>query len=153
MIETLETVPRFAGSIPEPYASLVEDEGILLLAEGVSASLFMPYFRAPRKFFWRSRQWYNATLALSNKRLLAISRRPTNYVYPAINVPFSDSRFQQMRFDLEKDDTLVVSHKAALFCDEWSGTLEHRFRTADAPRIVALLRQHAVQMPDGVPVK
>lgn len=132
----LET--RIVGRLPEPYASVLGREGLLLLAEGVQGSLFMPYFRAPGKISWRHRRWLTVTLALSNARFLVI-RHVAN---PVIHVPLSDPRFRKIRFDSD-GDTLVVAHDAGLFRPDWSGELEYRFRVPDAGRWRELLQQNA----------
>jgi hypothetical protein len=125
------------GKIPASLLSELQQEGILLLDEGVNGSVTYRNFRAPgRASSWR-RQWFSASIAVTNIRLLALS-----YAKPIINVPLADERIHAMRFS-EDNAALCVAFDAALFHSDWSGAIEYRFRTSQAQRCLELVRQQS----------
>ena len=123
------------GKIPERLRSQLQSEGIILLDEAVKGSVTYRDFRRPGKRDGWRRQWYIASIALTKVRLLALWN--TN---PIINVPLTDERIRAMRYSLEKDGAvLCIAFDAGLFHDDWSGTIEYRFRTPEAQRFLELL--------------
>src|SRR3954471_1825603 len=93
-----------AGKFPEPLAAQLKGEGILFLDEGVKGSVTYLDFRAPGRYTnWR-RQWYTASIALTEQRLMAL-----RYSQTIINVPLADERIHKMQFSLEEGDTLLVA--------------------------------------------
>jgi hypothetical protein len=115
------------GKIPGQLSATLQSEGIVLLDEGIAASVTYLDFRAPgKRSNWR-RQWFTGAIALTQVRLVALQ-----YSTTAINVPADDERLRSMRFSVEEETTLVVAFDPALFHDDWSGTMEYRFRTSQA---------------------
>jgi len=55
-----------------------------------------------------------------------------------INTDFDDLRFSGISFTVD-EGILIVTHDASLYRDDWSGSLEYRFRTPEADRIVELV--------------
>ena|SRR5215831_3754921 len=127
------------GGIPEPLRSQLQTEGVTLLDESVKGSVTYRDFKAPgKREVWR-RQWYVASLALTKVRLLAL--RGNNKI---IDVPLADERLCAMRFSLEKSGAVFcVAFDAGLFHDDWSGTIEYRFRSQEAQHFLELLPRRA----------
>lgn len=127
------------GKIPEQLATQLKEEGILLLDEGIKGSVTYIDFRAPGRYSnWR-RQWYTASIALTELRLVAL-----RYSQTIINVPLTDERIRSMQFSLEEGDTLMVAFDPALFHQDWSGKIECRFRTVQAQVFLDKLREGTV---------
>jgi len=124
------------GKIPAPLLAQLSSEGILLLDEGIRGSVTYLGFRAPGKYCSWKRQWYTASIALTKERLLAL-----RHSRPIINVPFTDRRIRELRCLHENGGTLLVAFDASLFHDDWSGTIEYRFRTPQAHAFVDRLRE------------
>ena len=124
------------GKIPEPLAATLKREGILVLDEGIRGTATYRNFRAPGRYSNLKRQWYTASIALTKARLVGL-----RYGQPIIDVPLTDERVRSLRFSLEGRDTLCVTFDAALFHDDWSGTIEYRFRTPQAQVFLDNLRQ------------
>lgn len=125
------------GKIPAPVMNDLQQEGIILLDEGVSGSTTFLNFRAPgRRYAWR-RQWYTASIALTRTRLLALQ-----YASQIINVPLTDERLAKLRFSVENNATVFcIAFDASLFHADWSGTIEYRFRTEQASQFEQDLRE------------
>ena len=122
------------GKMPEQFKAALNSEGILLFDEGIKASVTYLDFRAPGKRFGWRRQWFSGCIALTQVRLVALQ-----YSNPAINVPFTDDRIRRLRLSIEGDETLLIAFDPSLFHDDWSGTLEYRFRTSQAKAFLEIL--------------
>jgi hypothetical protein len=130
------------GKIPAPLMSELKSEGIVLIDEGVKGSVTYRNFSAPgRRSNWR-RQWVTASIVLTNQRLVGLT-----YSSLAINVPLADDRIHAMNIHQEKGGALCVAFDVSLFHADWSGTIEYRFKTPEASRLVELL-QSAASPPD-----
>ena len=125
------------GKLPEPLMSQLKNEGIILLDEAVKGSVTYRDFHRPGKSTGWERRWFTSSIILTKARLLALWSSN-----PIINVPLADERIRAMQYSLEKGGAvLCVSFDAALFHDDWSGTIEYRFRTPEAQRFLELLQQ------------
>jgi hypothetical protein len=115
------------GRMPAQWRAAIDSEGIVLMDEGIGGSITYRDFSAPgRRSSWR-KVAFSGSIALTKARLLALQ-----YANPVINVPLDDQRLQQMQFSVEGEDKLLVAFNANLFHNDWSGTIEYRFRTARA---------------------
>ena len=128
-----------AGKIPEPLATQLKGEGILLWDEGIKGSVTYIDFRSPGRYSSWRRQWYTASIALTEARLMAL-----RYSQMIINVPLKDERIRSMQFSPEERETLLVAFDAALFHNDWSGKIEYRFRTAQVQVFLDRLRERTV---------
>jgi len=127
-----------AGKVPAPLMSQLNAEGIVLFDEGVKGSVTYHNFRAPgRRSSWR-RQGFAGSIALTKLRLVALA-----YSNFTINVPLADERIRAMRYSLESNGALCVAFDASLFHADWSGTIEYRFKTPEAQRLLELLQKGA----------
>lgn len=115
------------GKFPQQYNAALRSEGIILADEGIKGSVTYLNFRSPQRYANWKRQWHTASIALTNARLLAFS-----YSSPIIDVPVTDERFRCLQFSLADENTLLVTFDASLFRNDWSGTLEYRFQTAQS---------------------
>ena len=123
------------GKIPDQFNAQIQSEGILLQDEGIPGSVTYSSFHRPGRYdSWR-RQWYTASLAITETRFLALA-----YSRPAIDVPFADERFRSLEFSLEKNDRLRVAFDASLFHADWSGKIDYRFGTSQAQAFLDLLK-------------
>jgi len=119
------------GKLPAEYVAALEKEGIILFDEAIRGTVTYRNFRAPGRYSNWKRQWYSASIILTEKRLLALRLRSE-----IIDVPFTDERFRRLQFALEDETTLLVAFDAALFHSDWSGTIEYRFQTARAKALL-----------------
>ena len=125
------------GRMPAQWRSTIESEGVVLFDEGIGGSITYRDFRAPgKRFAWR-KVAFSGSIALTKTRLVALQ-----YANPAINVPLDEPRLKQMQFSVEGEDTLLVAFNANLFHNDWSGTIEYRFRTEHARAFVKELTWH-----------
>jgi hypothetical protein len=115
------------GKIPAQWRTTIESEGVVLIDEGIGGTVTYRDFRSPgRRASWK-KSAFSGAIALTRKRLLALQ-----FSSPVINVPLDDERLQQMKFSVEGEDKILIAFNANLFHNDWSGTLEYRFRTPQA---------------------
>ena len=125
-----------AGKIPAPLMSELNAEGIVVFDEGVKGSVTYRNFSAPgKRFSWR-RQGFSGSIALTKLRLVAVA-----FSKFLINVPVTDERLHAIHFSVEDNGSFCVTFDASLFHDDWSGTIEYRFKTPEAQRLVELLHR------------
>lgn len=115
------------GKIPAQYRAALESEGVLLSDEGIKGTVTYRNFRAPGRYSKWKRQWYSASIILTKTRLLAF--RHSSQI---IDVPLADERFRRLQFSLEDESNLLIAFDASLFHNDWSGTIEYRFKTPHA---------------------
>ena len=124
------------GRMPQQWRSTIDSEGVVLFDEGIGGSITYRDFSAPgRRSSWR-KVAFSGSIALTKTRLVALQ-----YANPAINVPLDDSRLHQIQFSVEGEDKLLVAFNANLFHNDWSGTIEYRFRTEQALAFLKSLRR------------
>jgi hypothetical protein len=124
------------GKIPAPLFAQLNAEGMVLFDEGIKGSVTYRDFRAPRRHAnWR-RTGFAGSIALTRERLVGLSF--SNFV---INVPLVDERIRAVHFSVEENGALCMAFDAGLFHADWSGSIECRFRTPEARRLIDLLHK------------
>lgn len=118
------------GRIPKLLGDRLRMEGIVIADEGISGSVTYRDFRAPGRYSSWRKQAFIGSIVITNIRLVGLMSARF-----AVNVPFSDARIRQLRFSRERD-RLVIALDASLFHDDWSGTIEYRYRTSQAADII-----------------
>jgi hypothetical protein len=126
------------GKIPGRVLPGLEQEGIVLLEEGIGGSVTFRNFRAPgKRYSWR-RSWFTGSLVLTRMRVAAFA-----FSKPIIDVPLGDDRLEELRCSLEGEATLCVRFDPAAFHEDWSGQVECRFSTPRARSFLEKLEEHA----------
>ena len=122
------------GRMPPQIKSELSSEGLIVFDEAVKSSITYRDFRAPGKYSSWRRQWFTGCVALTEVRLVALQ-----FNNLAINVPFTDERIRKMNFKAD-EDSLFVAFDAGLFHNDWSGTIEYKFRSDHAAKILEKLQ-------------
>jgi hypothetical protein len=123
------------GKVPAPLMAELNGEGMVVFDEGIKGSVTYRDFAAPGKRFLWKRQGFAGSIALTKLRLVAIAFG--NFL---INVPLTDERLHQMNYSAEGNGAFCVAFDASLFHADWSGTIEYRFKTEEAKRLVEMLQ-------------
>lgn len=124
------------GKLPAHLVAEFQPEGLVLMDEGIRGTVTFINFRGGGRYSnWR-RQWFGATIILTQKRLVAYRLRQR-----VIDVALDDPRLKQMELSLEQPETFVASFDASLFQPDWSGRLEYRFKTPASNQLLTFLQQ------------
>jgi len=115
------------GKIPKLLGDTLGIEGIVVSDEGISGTVTYRDFRAPGKYFSWKKQAFVGSVVVTNVRLVALM-----YANFAVNVPVTDERIRKLQISVEGSDRLLIVFDPSLFHENWSGTIEYRFRTPQA---------------------
>ena len=118
------------GKIPKRVRPVLDQEGIVLLEEGIGGSVLFGNFRAPGRRYIRRWSWFTGSLVITGKRFAAFTFYPR--FNPIINVPLDDERLGHLHCSLKNPATLRVVFDTSVFREGWSGTIECRFATPKA---------------------
>jgi len=124
------------GKIPKLLGDTLRIEGIVVSDEGISGSVTYRDFRAPGRYSSWRKQAFVGSVVVTNVRLVALM-----YSNFAVNVPFTDERIRKLQISAD-GDRLLIGFDASLFHNNWSGTIEYRFRTPLAPAFLKSLSDH-----------
>ena len=115
------------GKIPKRMRPVIEQEGIVLIDEGIGGWIKFKNFRAPGRRYSLKYSWFTGAVVLTNKRFAAFTFYP--FFNPIINVPLDAEYLNKLHCSLEKETTLCVRFESSDFREDWSGTIECRFST------------------------
>jgi hypothetical protein len=116
--------------MPKLLGDRLRIEGVVVSDEGIGGSVTYRDFRAPGRYSSYRKQAFIGSIVVTNIRLVGLM-----YSRFAVNVPFTDARIRQLQLSQERD-RLVIAFDASLFHDDWSGTIEYRYHTAQAAEII-----------------
>ena len=124
------------GGVPQAMKPILEQEGIVLLDEGIGGSITFRNFRAPGKRYSYRKNWFTGSLVVTKLRFAGFA-----FSWPVINVPLEGRHIGKLVRSLEKDGAVVrIDYDSSDFHDDWSGTIECRFRTPKAQQFLERLR-------------
>ena len=121
------------GRIPRRMRPVLEQEGIVLLEEGIGGSVTFRNFRAPGRRYSLRRSWFSGSLVVTRKRVAAFF-----FARPIIDLPLDHERAGELNWTVE-NASLRVQFDASTFHEGWSGSIEYRFSTARARQFMDLL--------------
>lgn len=119
-----------AGKLPQKLREKLEAEEIVLLDEGISGSITYQNFRAPGKVSNWKRSMFTGAVVLTKRRFVGLA-----YIRPVINLPYDDPRLPAVQVTQPEPEVLCVAFDAATFHDDWSGSIECRFKTVYTQQI------------------
>ena len=127
---------RPKGRLPDDLRSQLAAEGILVIEEGVPATIIFSHYRAPgRRGNWQGN--YLLAFAMTERRLLVYGatpdRRPPS---PFVNVSWDLARAGGLRALLADGSLRLCYDISALYPDR-AGQAEVRLRTGQAPAALA----------------
>ena len=115
------------GRLPRQTLPALESEGIVLLEEGLRASVKFRNFRAPGRFHTYKSSIFAGSLVLTEQRFAGFA-----FSKPVINVGLHDDRLRALEISVPRDGVLSVHFDPAVFDIQSSGSVEFRFRTKKA---------------------
>ncbi len=115
------------GKIPRRYAPTLHNEGIILLDEGIGGSITFIKFKAPGRYHSWKRRWFTGCIVLTERSFAAFALNR-----PLIYVPLEHENISELGCSIEESGALLVTYNASAFNEQWSGTIECRFKTPKA---------------------
>jgi len=124
------------GGVPKAMKPILEQEGIVLLDEGIGGSITFRNFRAPGKRYSYRQNWFTGSLVVTELRFAGFA-----FGRPVINVPLEGPHLKKLECSLEKEHTILrVAFDSSDFHEDWSGEIVCRFRTPKARQFLERLR-------------
>jgi hypothetical protein len=127
------------GELPADDRAAVEHEGIQVLAERLRGTVTYRNYRAPDRHATFLKRSQNGAIAISGRRLVVQRNRVKE-----IDLPLDDPLLAKLAIGLDEPDRLCLSWDAGDLHGDRAGTVELRFSTPEAGRIVALLHERGV---------
>ncbi len=128
------------GELPADDRAVVEGEGIQVLAERLRGTVTYRNYRAPDRHSSFLKRSQNGAIAISGRRLVVVRNRDKE-----IDIPLDDPRLAKLAAGLDEPERFCLSWDAGDLHDDRAGTVELRFSTPEAQRIVALLQERGVR--------
>jgi hypothetical protein len=126
---------------PAPVLTQLQVEGIIVLEDGVGGSITYRDFRAPGRYSGWRRVGMKASVVLTRVRLMAMNHSAVGGSSPIIDVPLTDPRIRKLTASEKKKGVLSIEFDVAIFHNDWSGTIEYRFRTPQAQQLTGKLHE------------
>jgi hypothetical protein len=126
------------GKIPKRMRPVIEQEGTVLIDEGIGGWIKFKNFRAPGRRYSLKYSWFTGAIVLTHKRFAAFTFYP--FFNPIINLPLDVEQLNKLQCSLKEETTLCVLFDPSDFNDNWSGSIECRFSTDQARLFLERLR-------------
>jgi hypothetical protein len=124
------------GRFPMAMRPILEREGIVLADEGIGGTVTFRNFRAPGRRYSYRKNWFTGSLVITEIRFAGFA-----FGKPVINVPLDGPHLGKLDCELERRGTVLrAAFDSSDFHDDWSGDIEVRFRTPQAPLFLERLR-------------
>ena len=123
------------GKVPKKYRPAIEQEGVLIIEEGIPASVTFKNFKAPGRYHSWKRSYFIGALIITEKSFFAF-----NFSNMLIGRPLSAEKLGALGCNLDGQNLLRVDYDAASFNADWSGQVECRFYTSKAQLFLERLK-------------
>ncbi|RUM86971.1 MAG: hypothetical protein DSZ23_06430 [Thermodesulfatator sp.] len=123
-----------------PDSDALKATGPVIMDEGIKITVTFKNYRSTGKFFYRKRNWYSGSVAITAERFLVFI-----FSKKVLDISLQDPRFEKMDVYMEGKNCLVIGFDASLFQRLDSGRVEYRlfsplagqmFRQLSNPRLM-----------------
>jgi hypothetical protein len=115
------------GSVPKNLFPVLEQEGIIVLDEGIGGWFIAKHVDGPGKRYRHRSEGFSGCLAVTNKRVICYAYRKCE-----INVSVKDPTIPNIYVDVSNERRLSVSFESSVFRDGWKGVIVFGFDTEKA---------------------
>jgi len=122
--------------MPVKAKTLLQDEGLLFLAEGVRITVYYKLFKAPGKYFRNKRETAWGSLGVSQKRIIGYVMRRR-----AVHLPLDREEVKSIKLSLVDNKVFVIEMDPSVSDPRRSGSIEIRYHTSRAPEVYRLIKE------------
>lgn len=122
------------GRLPKEAASRLQTEGVVLLDEGLRASVILRKFRAPGRYHSYKASLFAGSLVITEVRFAAFA-----FSRPLVNVGLHDDHLRALDLAVPRTGLLSIRFDAGAFDTQSSGSVECRYHTDKARLFVERL--------------
>ena len=112
------------GSISKKVQTVLEQEGVVVLDEGIAGWFVAKHVNGPGKRFRHRAEGFSGYLAVTKERVVCYT-----YGKRQINISVKDSKIANLYVDTPDKNKLCLSFESSNFRDGWQGVIEFRFNT------------------------
>lgn len=117
------------GSIPKKLLPVLEQEGIVVIDEGMAGRFITRHVNGPGKRYRHRSEGFSGCLAVTRERVICYT-----YWKRQISIPVKDPAIHYLYVDVPGEKWLSVSFESSNFREGWTGVIEFRFDTVNAFR-------------------
>lgn len=128
------------GAIPKKIRPVLEEEGIVVLDEGMSGWFITKDVKGPGRRYRHRSEGFSGCLAVTEKRILCYS-----YAKRQMNISVEDPKISNLYFSNPDDKTLSISFESSVFREGWEGIIEFQFKTEKALQFSNALKSIGAQ--------
>jgi hypothetical protein len=115
------------GEVPKNLRPALEQEGVVVLDEGIGGSFIAKHVNGPGKRYRHRIECFSACLVVTNARVICYT-----YGKRQIHISVDDPNIKNLYVDTPKTETLRLSFESSLFREGWQGVIQFRFNTPKA---------------------
>lgn len=115
------------GSVPKKLLLVLEQEGVVVLDEGIGGWFVTKHVDGPGKRYRHRSEGFSGCLAVTKARVVCYT-----YGKRQINISVEDPKMAKLYVDAPTDQTFYLSFESSDFRNGWSGVIEFRFNTDKA---------------------
>lgn len=117
------------GSIPKKLATSIEQEGIIVIDEGMPGWFIAKHVNGPGKRYRHRLERFSGCLVVTRERVVCYT-----YWKRQINISTKDPAIRNLYVDIPKENRLSISFDTSHYLEGWTGVIELRFNTVKASR-------------------
>lgn len=122
------------GSVPKKLRPVLEQEGVVVLDEGIGGWAVMKQVNGPGKRYRHRSEGFSGCLVITEKRVLCYT-----YGKRQINISVDDPKIANLYVDAPTEQKLCLSFESANFREGWQGVIVFEFATDKAPSFLKAL--------------
>jgi hypothetical protein len=115
------------GAVPRQLLPVLEQEGIIVIDEGMKGCLIAKHIDGPKKRYRKRSECFSACLALTKERIVCYT-----YWKRQINISTKDPKIAELYVDAPREQKLSISFESSIFREGWEGVMEFCFHTEKA---------------------
>ena len=123
------------GKLHKSVIPQINQEGVLLVDEGISAWVNFKNFRAPGKRYSRRTNYTVASIVLTKKHFLAFSGKR-----PIIGIAWNDGKIKSLNITKISESIFSVCYNANTFNEDWSGEVTVKFKSQITNKILQKIK-------------
>jgi hypothetical protein len=116
------------GSVPKKLLPVLEQEGVVVLDEGMGGWFVTKHVNGPGKRYRHRSEGFSGWLAVTKERVVCYA-----YGKRQINISVEDPKIVNLYVDTPKEKKLCLSFESSDFREGVKGVIEFRFNTDKAP--------------------
>ena len=115
------------GSVPKKLRPVLEQEGVVVLDEGIGGWFATKHVNGPGKRYRHRTEGFSGFFAVTKVRVICYT-----YGKRQINISVEDPKIANLSVDIPEEQKLCLSFESSNFREGWEGVIDFRFHTDKA---------------------